>query len=448
MAKQYEQLAVAGFNRGGGQVTDDFLPKLNGRMGRRIMRQMMDNDETIGGVLLAMSSVYRSIEFFVDASDKEDSKSIEYKEWLEKTLFKLMGDPRGALPDDTWNAFIDTWTDNDAFGFAWFDVWIKDLPDGSIGIARLVPVSQETIEKWEIEEPEGYVSGVWQYAPNSGNSRYIPRNRSLHLIASVNKGSPEGKSMLRTAYRPWYYKKMHLEIEGILAERGTGFPIMYVNSDIQKIANDPDASEGDRKNAAALCNQFETLVSEIRRNEKSGAVIYTKPYQNIDDAGNKTYTGEQQVKFELATPSQSNAVDIDRTIKRLDVAIARAVLADFLFFGTNGNTGNQANLGDRTELWVKCMQSRVEFNVDCINRQLVKQLWDLNGFPEEHMPVIRAGAISKESATVLTTALSNLARAGAPVFPDEKLQEYVYSEMGLPTDGMQKNPPNISSIED
>lgn len=445
---QYDQLAVSGFNRGGGQVTDDFLPKLNGRQGRRIMRQMMDNDETIGGVLLAMGSVYRSIEFFVDPTDQDDAEAVKYKEWLESTLFTLMGDPRGALPDDTWDAFVDTWTDNDAFGFAWFDVWIKDLPDGSIGIARIVPVAQETIERWEIEEPEGYVSGVWQYAPNSGNSRFIPRYRSLHLLSAVNKGSPEGKSLLRTAYRPWFYKKMHLEIESILAERGTGFPVIYVNSDVQKIANDPNVPDQERKAAAALCNQYENIVANIRRNEMSGAVIYTKPYQNIDGEGNKTYTSNEQVKFELATPSQSNAVDIDRTIKRLDVAIARAVLADFLFFGTNGNTGNQANLGDRTELWVKCMQSRVEFNVSCINRQLVKQLWDLNGFPPEYMPKVRAGAISKESATVLTTALSNLARAGAPVFPDEKLQEYVYGEMGLPTEGIQRNAPNIPSIED
>lgn len=445
---QFEQLAVASYKRAGGQIIDDFLPRLNGQSGRRILRQMAENDETIGGVLLAMNSVYRTVPWFVDPSDKEDPEAVEYAEWLNDTLFKYMGDPRGALPDDTWDAFVQTWTDNDVFGFMWYDNWIKDLEDGSIGIARLVPVSPETVVGWEIEEPYGYVLGVKQQGPSTGLAKIIPRDRSLHLIAGVNKGSPEGRSILRTAYRLWFYKKMHLEIESILAERGTGFPVITVNSDLKKMADDPGVPEWQRKSASAAINSYEALVKGIKRNEQSGAVIYSKPYQNVDADGNLTYSSEQQVKLELVTPSASNPVDIDRTIKRLDVGIARALLADFLFFGTNGNTGNQSNLGDRTQLWVKAMQSRVESIVSCINRQLVDQLWKLNAFPQELKPILRAGSITKESADMLVSSLQKLAQAGAVVFPDEKLQEHVYTELGLPIEGIESAGNGLPGIED
>lgn len=447
---QFEPLAVAGYQRTGNQVNDDFLPKLNGKQGRRILRQMADNDETIGGVLFAMNSVYRSVQWLFDPSDKEDSKSVEYAKWLEDAILNQMGDPRGSLPDDTFSAFVQTWTETDVFGWSWYDVWVKDLPDGSVGIARLVPVAAETLDGWDIEEPTGYVRGILQRSPSTSVSTLIPRERSLHLISAPNKGNPEGISILRTAYRPWYYKKVQLEIEAILAERGTGFPVITVNSDIKKAANDVNLSESQRAAAAAMIGEFEQIVANIKRNEQSGLVIYSKPYVAgyDNETGVTTYGGEQQVKLEFLTPEQSNAVDIDRTIKRLDTSIARAVLADFLFFGSSGNTSNGANLGNRTELWIRAMQSRIDSNVECINRQLIPQLWKLNAFPEEYRPTIRAGSISKDSIETLTNALVRLSQAGAPVFPDAALQEHVYKEAGLPITGIDKTGEGLPSIED
>lgn len=452
MKEQFDQLAVAGYQRSGINVTDDFLPALNSRQGRRTLRQMADNDETIGSVLLALETVYRSVEVHVD--DNENDTDGKYAEWLRNALFNEMGDPRSALPDDTWSAFVQTWVDNDVFGFAWYDIWVKKLNDGSIGVARFVPVAQETVEGWDIEEPSGYVSAIYQRV-NGGPQIRIPRDRSLHLVSSTNKSSPEGKSLLRTCYRIWYYKKYALEMEAILAERGAGFPVLEVNSDLQKLANTPitkdtpELLKAQIADAKAMCGNFEHLVANIKRNEQSGAVIFTKPYLSGYDAetGIKIYGGQQQVKLTLLTPDQSGSADIDRTIKRLDTGIARAMLADFLFFGTNGNTGNQSNLTNRSELWQQSVEARVKNIIECINRQVIPQLWKLNAFPEDMKPTLRAGKIAKDAFEVLVNSLQRLAAAGAPVFPDVELQKHVYEEMGLPTNGIldesEKPLPNI-----
>lgn len=451
---QFEPLAVAGYRRSGINVTDDFLPALNSIQGRRTLRQMADNDETIGSVLLALETLYRTVEIHVD--ENENDNNGEYAEWLRNALFNEMGDPHGALPDDTWSAFVQTWVDADVFGFGWYDIWVKKLLDGSIGIARFVPVAQETVSGWDIEEPSGYVSGIYQNANGIGQIR-IGRERSLHIVSSTNKSSPEGKSILRTCYRIWYYKKYALEMEAILAERGAGFPVLTVNSDLQKLANTPitkdtpETLKSQISDAQAMCGNFEHLVANIKRNEQSGAVIYSKPYLSSYDAdtGIKVYNGEQQVKLELLTPNESNSTDIDRTIKRLDTGIARALLADFLFFGTNGNTGNQSNLSTRSELWQQSVEARVKNIIECINRQVIPQLWKLNAFPEDMKPVLRAGKIAKEAFENLVNALQRLSAAGAPVFPDVELQKHIYGEMGLPTNGiLEESDRPLPNIED
>lgn len=452
MKEQFEPLAVAGYRRSGKEVTDDFLPSLNSRQGRRTLRQMADNDETIGSVLLALETVYRSVEVHVD--ENENDTDGKYSDWLRNALFNEIGDPRAALPDDTWEAFVQTWVDTDVFGFGWYDVWVKKLSDGSIGIARFVPVAQETVDGWDIEEPSGYVSGIYQRVDGRGLTR-IGRERSLHIVSSVNKSSPEGKSILRTSYRLWYYKKMNLEIESILAERGAGFPVLTVNSDIQKLASTPvtdgmsEVQKDKIANAQAMMSDFESTVANIKRNEQSGLVIYSKPYTSHYDAetGVRTYGGQQQVELKLLTPDQSGSADVDRTIKRLDTGIARAMLADFLFFGTNGNTGNQSNLSTRSELWKQSVEARVKNIVECINRQVVPQLWKLNAFPDDMKPKLRAGKIAKDAYETLVNCLQRLAAAGAPVFPDVELQKHLYGEMGLPTNGILEED-KLPNIED
>lgn len=452
MKEQFEPLAVAGYRRSGKEVTDDFLPSLNSRQGRRTLRQMADNDETIGSVLLALETVYRSVEVHVD--ENENDTDGKYSDWLRNALFNEIGDPRAALPDDTWEAFVQTWVDTDVFGFGWYDIWVKKLSDGSIGIARFVPVAQETVDGWDIEEPSGYVSGIYQRVDGRGLTR-IGRERSLHIVSSVNKSSPEGKSILRTSYRLWYYKKMNLEIESILAERGAGFPVLTVNSDIQKVASTPitegmSKSEKDKiASAKSMMSDFESTVANIKRNEQSGLVIYSKPYTSHYDAetGVRTYGGQQQVELKLLTPDQSGSADVDRTIKRLDTGIARAMLADFLFFGTNGNTGNQSNLSTRSELWKQSVEARVKNIVECINRQVIPQLWKLNAFPDDMRPKLRAGKIAKDAYETLVNCLQRLSAAGAPVFPDVELQKHLYEEMGLPTNGILEED-KLPNIED
>ena len=76
MIDQFEPLAVAGYRRSGNEVTDDFLPSFDSRQGRRALRQRADKDEPIGSVLLALETVYRSVEVHVDENENDTEGNI------------------------------------------------------------------------------------------------------------------------------------------------------------------------------------------------------------------------------------------------------------------------------------------------------------------------------------------------------------------------------------
>ena len=64
------------------------------------------------------------------------------------------------------------------------------------------------------------------------------------------------------------------------------------------------------------------------------------------------------------------------------------------------------------------------------------------------MPKIRVGAINREGVENIVKSLESLSRAGFTVAPDFELQKHVYSELGVPTEGIQETPPGLGVLED
>src|SRR3990167_5649507 len=90
--------------------------------------------------------------------------------------------------------------------------------DGRIGIRKLGFRGQETLLRWEFDD-HGGVQGMIQQAPPGFKLVEIPIAKSLLVRVSSEKNNPEGISLLRNAYRPYYIKTNIEEIEVIGAER-------------------------------------------------------------------------------------------------------------------------------------------------------------------------------------------------------------------------------------
>lgn len=409
------------------QVDDDFLPALRGELRKRVFTQMSRNDETLGALRTLITAIMLTVPWEMDAAENDTSK--EYADLARDIIIDSMGDPADPFPGCTFNDFLQNTYTTFEWGYSVFDVWTYKRQDGRIGIKEMVLIGQNSVEDWEVDE-FGRATAVNQFVPVVGITKTITRDRYVHFINQPNCGSPEGESMYRYAYKPWYYKKRLQEIEAIQAERGTGMPLLYVDAQlaIDAESKDPVVSA----NAKALLGQYTRMLRDVRQNKESGLLIFASPYESTDAAtGRTTFSTMRTAEFEFSTPSASNAVDLDKVIRRYDIGMARTVLADFLFLGTSGSGGNRALSDNSTSLFLKGIQSRMESIASTLNRQLLPMIWKLNGLPEDMMPTMRVGTVMKESLTTLGTYIRDLAGAGA-LTPDEALESFLREEGGLP----------------
>ncbi|GHV41326.1 hypothetical protein FACS189490_08000 [Clostridia bacterium] len=72
---------------------------------------------------------------------------------------------------------------------------------------RKLPIrSQDNLWEWKYDDHDN-LEGLIQCAPPSFQMVFIPIEKAIHFKTKSRKGNPEGRSVLRNAYRSWYFKR-------------------------------------------------------------------------------------------------------------------------------------------------------------------------------------------------------------------------------------------------
>jgi hypothetical protein len=421
---KFRELGVEGAKISNGFVHDEFLPQLVGERGRRVYRQMRDNDATVSAVLFAVEMLLRAVQWTVGCDcDEGDPRGEEAKAYLES----IMGDM-----SHTWDDFVGNALTMLQYGWQYTEVVLKrrvgpdetnpsrrsQYSDGLIGVRKLADRSQETLDRWEIDD-DGGILGMWQMPPQGGAVRYVPIERALLFRPHVHKGSPEGRSVLRGAYRSWYMLKNIQEIEAIAIERElNGLPVVYVPD---RIINGTEAGE------MASLRKYKELVRDIKLNHQGGAVLPSDPWYDAD--GNPT--DQRQVELQLLSSNGRRAVDTDAAVKRYQTDIARTILADFIMLGQS-ERGGWALSRSKTDFFARALEGWLESIAAVLNRHLVPRLWRLNGFDNDVMAYFTPGNVAPEDLEELGTFVERLSRAGFTLAPDDELEDRLRDAAGLP----------------
>jgi hypothetical protein len=420
------ELGVAGAKISGGFVYDEFLPQLVGERGRRVFREMRDNDATVGAVLFAIEMVLRKVDWRIqeNSETKGTPESEDAAKFVDGVLFKDM--------ENTWDEFLSDVLTMLVYGWEFTEVVYKRrigpnevdpkkrsrYNDGAIGIRKLGARPQETLDKWLIDE-YGTVHGMYQQPPEGGPLRFIPMSKALLFLQTTYKSSPEGRSVLRGAYRSWYFLKNIQEIEAIAIERElNGLPVVKIPNAILN---------GTSAEAVAAKNAYIKLVRDIKFNEQGGVVIPSDPYYDADGKP----TGVQQVSLELLASKGTRAIQTGETVLRYQREIARTVMADFIMLGSN-DRGSFAMSKDKSSLFIKGTEGWLTSIAENINRNLITKLWKFNNFPQNTMPSLLPGSVAPIDLDELGKYISDLARAGAPLFPDKELEDKLREVADLP----------------
>lgn len=396
------EIGYSGQNTRYGQIrADEFQQELKGKRGLKKYREMRDNDATIGAVMYATEQVLRDVpRKIIPADESEEAKA--KAEWLE-TVFE---DMEHTLDDHISEALSSL-----TFGFSIFEVVYKirggpdfkdkkrysKYDDGNYGIRKIASRAQWTIDRFDVDETTGDIKGIWQENSYNGiGENYIPKSKIMHYRTTTVNNDPSGRSILRNAYKSYTFLTNLQTIEAIAAERELhGLPIVRLPSDY--LAED---ATDDQK---AIRELAERVARDVKFNEQ-GSIVF--PSDTYPDEDGKPST-VRMVDIELIASQGTRNIDIDPIVRRYQHDIARSVMAEFMMLGSS-STGSYALSKSKTDLFLRSMESYINAIYDVINMQLVKPLWELNGFDIKTMPKVIAGDVAPHELKELGAYVRNL----------------------------------------
>ena len=404
-------LGVAGTStRNGTLKADDLQPELRGKRAIRKYREMRDNDATIGAALYAVEQMLRDVPIKVTPSDDSDEAKKE-AEFVESVL----EDMDHSLDDHISEALSFL-----TFGFAAFEVVYKrrigpyekspkkrsKFTDGRIGIRKIAPRAQWTINRFEVDNQSGDIYGFHQDVSSGFGTNYIPMRKGILYRTTTINGDPSGRSILRNAYSSYERLNAIQQYEAIGIERElAGIPHAEVPAEYLSA----DATEAQQ----AVLNQLKEILRDLKFNEQGFLITPSDTYPGKDGEP----TNQKLVSVKLISAEGTRNIDIDPVIKRYQHDIARSVLAEFIMLG-GGSNGSYALSKSKSDIFLRALESYINTIVDVLNKQLIEPLWRLNGLSFDLMPKITAGDVAKHDLKEMGAYLRNLNGANVTIADD------------------------------
>lgn len=423
------EVGATGLQRSAGYITDEFLPQLRGRQAIKVYREMADNSAVLGAWLYTVKQLLRQIEWRVEpaSSKRDDKKNAEFVE-------QCMGDMETSFADfisEACSMMIYGWSVHEVVYKKRQGLWSPDqrhqskFKDGKLGWRKMPIRSQDSLLRWVFAD-NGDVKAMVQMPAPRYQKIVLPMTKCLLLRPDLNKGSPEGRSLLRTAYRSWFMSKRFEEIEAVGIERDlTGLPVAFVPPNVLN----PRPGSDDAKMLEAV----KKAVTSVRRNEQEG-LVWPLVY---DDDRNLQYD------FKLLTSGGSRQFDVGAVIARYETRMLMSVMADFIMTGHENSGASYALHTDKSGIFETGVNGIAKAFADPFNRKAIPQLFKLNGIQPDDLPQIVPNNVNPPDLAQLAAFIGSTAGAGMQWFPDGELEQFVRDAAQLP-----KVDPEIIEIHD
>ena len=405
------ELGQIGQKKYGGIFYEEFLDDLRGKRGIEAYREMADNDEVVGAILFAIKMLVRNVKFEIEKAGNTEADE-KAKEFVESCLDDM---------EQNWQDIISEILSFLTYGWSLFEIVYKRRmgrkkdrklnskhEDGLIGWRKLAPRAQDTLYQWLYDE-EDYLEGFRQLAPPDFQIKDIPIEKCLHFVTESVTQNPEGRSILRNAYKPFYFKRRFQTIEGIGVERDlAGLPLIQPKEGVNLWSEDDPEMQKLRASA-------EMLVKNIRRNEKEGVVLPWELDLKLLNSGSKR-------QFEIGT-----------IIERYDKRMAMTVMADFIMLGHEG-VGSFALSSDKTRLFSVAIGTFLQTICDVFNKQGIPRLIDMNAAHFKGItdyPKMVHGDVEDKDIMQVANYLKEMIGMGL-ITPDENLEQFARRIGNLP----------------
>lgn len=306
----------------------------------RVYLEMRD-DVMVTTMLDAMKLPLLQASFFVERAPANTPGDQAAADWLYECI--------NSMHRQTWQSHVSDCLDALDFGFSVGEMVLDKRPDGRLWLKNIDPRGQETLDRWGFGEGEAKDTAMTfiQADPDTGTRYDIPLSKCVHVTFRGRKGNPQGKSLLRSVFRPWRMCKDLENLEAIGIERDVG------GMPKAKLPEGDISTEDE--------DDLRTTLKNLRMDDAMYLLlpfgVDVEPY----GGGSKMY-------------------DVAAVIDRKQKEILGRGFAQFLKLGMD-NVGTQALVRGSQDFFMLSLGSVQDALLEAWNQQLVPYLFAFNRFP-------------------------------------------------------------------
>jgi hypothetical protein len=388
----------------------EYVPELRWPLSVRLYDQMR-SDSQLAGLLTAVMWGISQLRFVVDPNGARPSLVKEVCQDLNLPELGKDPEPVGRMKKrfshgrHIVNAMLAA-----IYGHYHFEQ-VGTIVDGKWRLRKLAPRPPHTLQQINIADDGGLVS-IRQWSGNMTRMNgelvgpELPVDRIVAFIFQQEGLSQTGRSMMRDCYRDYIFKDRELRVEAINHERAGGVPY----------ATAPMGASTDE------INDLDAMMRRFRIGENSGGAL---PFG---------------AELHIAKGSGS---DIDRTIKRIDEAMARRFLLQLVNLAQGSSNVGSYSLSQTFEDFFLVGQRHIaQWYCDTMTAHVIEDICDLNyGEEEELTPQLTWERSTEDSLG--TEQLALLVQRGV-ITMDQELEDWVRYRQRMPKKTEPRPPQEVT----
>jgi hypothetical protein len=339
-------------------------------------RKMRDNYQ-ISACLNVIAFMLQKLDWYIDADESTD----EVKKVVETSIGNIWTQLMRGITKAVWSGYSPM-------------TKVFSLDGKYIVLKKIRDLAPETCNIKT--DKKGNFDGFFQYKGQQTEEEIDPKYAFWYAF-QMEDGDLYGNSMLKSAYKPWYYQELVHLFANRYYER-FGEPVVKGTAPNETIED----KDGTKRDAMAT---IQTLGESLKSNS-----VITIPSET-DEKGNLLY----DIKY---LESQMRGVDFDTYLKRLDMEMARAIFIPDLMFGS-GRVGSYELGREQKATFITGLMGIADDIFGYIQNYIVRQIVDLNFGETSVAPKIKYMPLSIVNQDTYATIVQSLINRGR-VFPDIK----------------------------
>ena len=360
---------------------EERVSELRDKLGIRKYYDMKRADGIVRSALRYVKTPVMSARWFMEPAS-DSTIDINIAKFVEDNLFKKLITP--------WHRVLEDALLMCEYGYMPLEKVYALDDDGKIILKKLAPRHPLDIQEWQYDVnggPDGIVMDATE--ANGFNPIFIPIEKLVVFVLEQEAGDMRGISVLRSAYKHYFYKDTLYKIDAIQKERhGIGVPII--------------------KLPLGYTTQDRQLAEDMGRNLRT------------NERAHITLPENWTIEF---AKLEGQPVDCLPSIEHHNQMIMMNVLASFW----SDPTAKE----DAMNMFYKGTRYIASTIAETFNYYVIKQLVDFN-YSRGSYPILRARRIGEnEDLRTWSFAFRNLVGAGA-VIPDDVLEKFLRLELDLP----------------